>query len=75
MSRFAWVVALLLIVPAAGSAEPVPDALRAELKLSPFYQNYTDAGELPVVGSAKVSDHALAEAAWIGGKNACRPSA
>ncbi len=59
---------VLLAAPAAGHAGPVPDALRAELKLDPFYQKHADAGGLPVVGSAKVTDHALAEAAWIVGK-------
>ncbi|QDU19461.1 hypothetical protein [Urbifossiella limnaea] len=66
--RRVLVVALLVLGPAARGAEPVPDALRAELKLAPFYQRHADAGGLPVVGSAKVSDHALAEAAWVVGK-------
>ncbi|MFO0799841.1 MAG: hypothetical protein U0804_20410 [Gemmataceae bacterium] len=62
------VFAVLVVGPAACGAEPIPDALRAELKLAPFYQRYADAGGLPVVGSAEVSDHALAEAAWIVGR-------
>jgi cyclophilin family peptidyl-prolyl cis-trans isomerase len=44
---------------------PVPGQLRARLKLAPFYQKHLDAGGLPVLGSARVSDNALAEAAWI----------
>ncbi len=41
--------------------EPVP----ARLGLAPFYQKYVDAQGLPVVGSAKVSDFALLEAAYL----------
>lgn len=44
---------------------PVPDAIRSEFELSPFYQKYVDVGGLPVVGSAHVSDFAILEAAWI----------
>jgi cyclophilin family peptidyl-prolyl cis-trans isomerase len=44
---------------------PVPADLRAQLKLDDFYQKYVDVGGLPVLGSAKVSDNALCEAAWI----------
>jgi len=65
---WAWI----LVAPAAGGAPargeavgPVPEALRTALKLDPFYQKHLDVEGLPVVGSAKVSDHALAEAAWI----------
>jgi hypothetical protein len=36
-----------------------------ELGLSPFYRKYISAGGLPVVGSAKVSDYALKEAAYL----------
>lgn len=64
-----WLAPLLLLAaPAAAPADPVPDSLRTELKLPAFYQKHADAGGLPVVGSATVSDHALAEAAWIVGK-------
>ncbi|UCG59876.1 MAG: peptidylprolyl isomerase [Phycisphaerales bacterium] len=44
---------------------PIPDAIRSEFNLAPFYQKYLDVGGLPVVGSANVSDFALREAAWI----------
>ncbi len=68
-----WCGVLLVLAlagPPARGAEPgpVPDQLRTELKLDPFYQKYADAGGLPVVGSARVSDHALAEAAWVVGR-------
>ena len=65
--RFALFVLLFALVPAR-AADPVPEKVREELKLDKFYQKYVDAGGLPVVGSEKVSDHALAEAAWIVGK-------
>lgn len=44
---------------------PVPEAVRASLKLSPFYQKYLDAAGLPVLGSTNVSDFAMLEARWI----------
>lgn len=44
---------------------PVPTELRQRLKLDPFYQKYLDVDGLPVLGSSKVSDDAMAEAAWI----------
>jgi hypothetical protein len=43
----------------------VPPEVRAEFQLAPFYQKHVNAGGLPVVGSAKVNDAALAECAWI----------
>jgi cyclophilin family peptidyl-prolyl cis-trans isomerase len=43
----------------------VPETLRQEADLSPFYQKYTHAGPLPILGSAQVSDYALREAVWI----------
>ncbi|MHA3772162.1 hypothetical protein ACXR0O_11545 [Verrucomicrobiota bacterium sgz303538] len=50
---------------AATIPEPVPDAVRQQFHLAPFYQKYVDAGGLPIVGSSKVSDDALKECAWI----------
>ncbi len=44
---------------------PVPKTLRAEFNLAPYYQKNVMVGSLPVVGSARVSDEALLEAAWI----------
>jgi cyclophilin family peptidyl-prolyl cis-trans isomerase len=44
---------------------PVPEEVRSKWKLDPFYQKFTAVGELPVVGSTRVSDHALREAAYI----------
>ena len=55
--------------PAAAPNVPkvaaVPDSIRTEYKLSPFYQKYIDARGLPVVGSTNVSDYAMREAVWI----------
>jgi hypothetical protein len=44
---------------------PVPEAFRETVKLSEFYQKYTQAGPLPILGSDQVSDYALLEAAWL----------
>lgn len=49
----------------AAAVTPVPDAVRKEFALAPFYQKYVDVGGMPVVGSTKVSDVAMREAAWI----------
>jgi cyclophilin family peptidyl-prolyl cis-trans isomerase len=57
-------VALAQVEP-SGQVGPVPDAIRDEFELSAFYQKHIDVDGFPVVGSAKVSDAALAEAAWI----------
>jgi len=44
---------------------PVPEAFRDRVDLSEFYQKYTQAGPLPILGSENVSDYALLEAAWL----------
>lgn len=43
----------------------VPDSIRNSLDLDTFYQKHIDVGGLPVVGSERVSDAAMLEAAWI----------
>jgi cyclophilin family peptidyl-prolyl cis-trans isomerase len=43
----------------------VPDKIREVFQLDEFYAKYLDVGGLPVVGSARVSEPALREAAWI----------
>lgn len=55
----------LTITAQLSKVGPVPEEIRSEWKLDPFYQKYTAVGDLPVVGSAKVSDPALREAAYI----------
>jgi hypothetical protein len=49
----------------AKSPGPVPPAVRQALSLSPFYKKYLDANGLAILGSEKVSDAALQEAAGI----------
>lgn len=49
----------------ASDVTPVPPAVRERFQLTPFYQKHTTVGPLPIVGSSKVSDPALLEAAWI----------
>jgi hypothetical protein len=49
----------------APSSGPIPAALRQALSLSPFYKKHIDAKGLPILGSDKVSDAALQEAAEI----------
>jgi len=60
--------AVRLIAADVPAVAPVPEALRAKFNLAPFYQKHLLVGELPVVGSTNVSDHALREAAWIVGR-------
>lgn len=43
----------------------VPESIRHSLDLDAFYQKHLDVGGFPVVGSEKVSDAAMLEAAWI----------
>jgi hypothetical protein len=44
---------------------PVPTEIRETFGLAPFYQKCVVVGGLPIVGSAKVNDAALAECAWL----------
>lgn len=43
----------------------VPAALRASLELPAFYRKHIDLEGFPILGSARVSDPAMREAAWI----------
>jgi hypothetical protein len=45
-----------------------PEDVRTRLALAPFYQKYVSVGGFPVVGSAKVPDAAMLEAAWLIGQ-------
>ena len=64
-------LALAILAPAHAEdlrvTEP-PEAVRATLKLAPFYKKYVSAGGFPVVGSEKVSDSGMLEAAWLIGR-------
>jgi Xaa-Pro aminopeptidase len=52
-------------VPPAEETQTAVTAPPKELGLDPFYTKYVSATGLPVVGSAKVSDFALREAAYL----------
>lgn len=71
MPRLAACALVSLLALSAGSSaadpkvEPIPDSVREKYKLDSFYQKWVDVDGLPVMGSKKVSDNALAEAAWI----------
>lgn len=57
-----------LLFPSARSelrVIPIPDDVRTALGLPEHYRKMATGGGLPVVGSGKVSDYALLEAAWI----------
>lgn len=59
---------LLAVAVSAGEpprVAPVPDSVRQEFHLAPFYKKHVSAGGVPVVSSDKPSDFALLEAAWI----------
>lgn len=45
--------------------EPIADTLRQEFQLDPFYVKCAIADGLPIVASAKVTDYALLEAAYL----------
>ena len=51
--------------PKAAAVGPVPESLRKSLQLDPFYQKHVDVHSFPVLGSNKVRDAALLEAAWL----------
>lgn len=60
-------LALLLAspLPAAGKVTPIPEKLREDFKLAPFYQKCIVISGFPILSSAKVDDAALLEAADI----------
>lgn len=45
--------------------QPVPPSVRESLDLPPFYQKHVQLNGFPVLGSERVSDDAMREAAWI----------
>ena len=47
------------------SPRKIDAELRDDWKLDPFYRKQVDVGGLPIVGSDRVTDNALVEAAWI----------
>lgn len=59
------VIAVTCKRAAGDEVGPVPAEIRESLSLSEHYEKYVGVGGLPVVGSRKVSDYAMLEAAWI----------
>src|SRR5262245_62852834 len=43
---------------------PIPDALREEFKIHPFYQKHLVISGIPVIGAEEVTDFAFLECAW-----------
>jgi len=64
MNRYAS-LALLLVGLSTAYGESIPDGIRERLQLDPFYQQYVDAGGLPIIGSSRVDEAALQECGWI----------
>jgi len=68
-----WAHGGLLVLALAGGAPGAetskvtapPASVVKAFKLAPFYKKYVSAGGLPVLSSAKVSDAALREAAYL----------
>lgn len=72
MTRAALTLGLLLLVATPVAAKDAlravgapPVKVRAAWKLDPWYQKHVEVAGFPIVGSKKVTDHALREAAWI----------
>lgn len=69
MKTVLWIALLLVLqgyqsLPVCGQ-EPIPDAVRSQFGLDGFYQKAILLDGFPIVGSNRVSDAALREAAWI----------
>ena len=43
---------------------PIPDALREEYKINPFYKKHLVIRGIPVIGAEEVTDYAFLECAW-----------
>jgi len=76
LSMRIWGVRLLLLAVGAMIAvtataadaavvKTIPEDVRRDFKLGPFYQKHIDLDGFPVLGSSNVSDHAMREAAWV----------
>ncbi|MCH2162432.1 MAG: hypothetical protein MK085_11240 [Phycisphaerales bacterium] len=59
------VLSVATCVQDAAKALPVPDGIRSQFKLSPFYRRCVLAGPFPVVSSDKVHPEALHEAVFL----------
>lgn len=69
MKSIVWCLGCLVICPflqaADGPVGPVPAELRERHRLGEFYQKHVTIHGFPILGSERVSDYALLEAAWI----------
>ena len=66
VSILGFVLGVLGVLQGQGqNVTAVPEEVRQRFQLAPFYQKYLQVCGLPVVGSSKVSDPALKEAAWL----------
>jgi hypothetical protein len=63
--RLVGALFVLLVSAAASAGEYVVSSPPAEMKLDSFYKKHTSASGYPIVGSEKVSDYALREAAYL----------
>src|SRR5262245_8458482 len=43
---------------------PIPDALRQEYRINPFYKKHLVIRGIPVIGAEEVTDYAFLECAW-----------
>ena len=74
-SRILFILLAMVVAAAASNAKKAsgpptgvtapPKDVAKSLKLDPFYKKYVSAGGIAVVGSDKVSDYALLEAAYL----------
>lgn len=60
-----WLLVAGPLLAADHKVQPVPEKLRTEWKLSPFYKKALVAEGLPILASDKVSDYAFLEAAYL----------
>ncbi|MES2106341.1 MAG: hypothetical protein V4634_20135 [Pseudomonadota bacterium] len=60
-----FIAAAYAALASAQTVSAPPPQLVSRLQLSPVYVKYTDVDSLPVIASAKVSDYAVAEAAYL----------
>ncbi len=70
MTSILRIVAAFLLLAGHACAQTdrvgrVPDALRESLNLAPFYRKHLDLETYAILGSERVSDAAMLEAAWI----------
>ena len=52
------------VASTAISVAPIPDALREEYKIDPFYMKHVVIRGIPVIGAEEVTDFAFLECAW-----------